>query len=161
MEEFQRLRQEADQALQVADHMLTVTYPLVQDTKLLLSVTINLYKGMTKGVSAILSYERLFKRIPPYPESFYPQLQFFKARCTRRYNLNPEYLQLMEKLHEIVEMHKHSPIEFRRQDKFVICSDNYRLSTITLQQLKEYLAKAKLFIAEVHRMVGKYERIFR
>ncbi|MFH1133240.1 MAG: hypothetical protein V1735_02005 [Nanoarchaeota archaeon] len=161
MEEFQRLAKEAEQSLVVADHMLTVTYPLVKDTKLLLNILMNIQQGMVKAMGAILSNERLFKRIPPYGPSFYDQMEVFQARATRRYSLNPEYLKTMKDIHEVLELHKSSPVEFQRQDKLVICSDKYRLSTISVAQLRGNLDLAKLFIADMQRMVSKHERIFR
>ncbi|MFH1409000.1 MAG: hypothetical protein ABIH34_03770 [Nanoarchaeota archaeon] len=161
MEAFQQYRKDAAHALMVADHMLTVTYPMVQDTKILFNVLTNIYKSMIYAVKSMLSYELLFKRIPSYPDNIQSYLEVFSARCERRYSLDPTYLHLLKKIHEMIEMHKTSPIEFSRKDKFVICSDNYRLSTITAAQLKEYLQKAKLFIDAIHGMTSKHERIFR
>ncbi|MBU0980463.1 MAG: hypothetical protein KJ709_06655 [Nanoarchaeota archaeon] len=161
MEDFQRYRDEAEKALFIADHMLTVTYPLVQDTKILLSVLLNIHKGLKLAVMSILSHELIFKRIPAYPQDFGSQLELFEARATRRYDITPEYIQLIRKINDVVEMHKTSPMEFTRKDKFVICSDNYRLSSISKDQLKDHLSKAKLFIGEMKHIVGKHERIFR
>ena len=161
MEKFQIAREKAQNHIKVADHMLTQTYPLVKDPKLLLVVVQNIFYSVTYSVAAILYYEHLFKRIPAFSENFDSMFNLFKARCTRRYNINIEYLTLIQEIDDILKQHKKSPIEFARKDKFVIASDDYSLRTISLDKLKSYISKAKLFIQEMNNMVSKDERIFR
>jgi hypothetical protein len=42
MEEFQELKKEARERLKNADHLITMTYPLVKDNRLLLAAIDNL-----------------------------------------------------------------------------------------------------------------------
>ena len=65
MEQFQESRDNAKKKIQIADHMLGVTYPLVKDTKLLVVIMENIFLAYTNAMAAILYHERLFKRIPP------------------------------------------------------------------------------------------------
>ena len=92
MEQFQTAREEAIKKLKIADHMLTITYQLVQDPKLLLAVLDNIYTAMEKAMSSVLYYERLFKRIPPFPENFEAKLIMFKTRVQPKYKINNDYL---------------------------------------------------------------------
>jgi hypothetical protein len=82
----------------------------------------------------------------------------FKARITRRYNINIEYITLIQDIRNILAEHKKSPVEFRRNDKFVICSDTYRLKVISIDNIKGYIEKAKGFIRETENMVRANER---
>ena len=66
MEQFQIERELAKQKIKVADHIISVTYPLVKDPKLLLGVLENIHSALMHCISAILEYDRLFKRIPPF-----------------------------------------------------------------------------------------------
>ncbi|MBN2567053.1 hypothetical protein JXB02_03150 [Candidatus Woesearchaeota archaeon] len=160
MERFQVEREKAKKAVKLADHMLTVTYPIVRDPKLLVSILSNIMTALEAAVSAILYYERTFKRIPPFPDEFEAKFDLFKARCTRRYSINIEYIALIADVRSLLKRHKASPIEFSRKETFVICSDTYSMATMSHDQLKRYIAKTKLFIEDMIAMVSKNERLF-
>lgn len=162
MEKFQAHRDEAIKKLKLADHMLSITYQLVQDPKLLLAVIDNIYKALDNGISSVLEYDRLFKRIPPFPEnSFEGKLSMFRNKCMPRYNIRKEYIDLIKEVQDVISNHKNSPVEFARKDKFVICSDNYKMKTVSIPEIKKYIAQAKLFIVDMSSIVGKNEGIFR
>jgi len=161
MEQFQVARDNAVRKLNIADHMLTMTYPLVQDPKLLLAVLKNIFSAMENAMSSVLHYERLFKRIPQFQESFESKLTLFKSRVQPKYSINGEYIKILYELREIIVEHKHSPVEFARKDKFVICSDNYKMKTISVPEIKNYIAKAKTFIQATNFIISKNEGIFR
>jgi hypothetical protein len=40
-------------------------------------------------------------------------------------------------------------VSFTRKDAFVICEEGYRLTTITMQDMKAMLARAKVFIQQM------------
>ena len=160
MEEFQLARAKAQEKFKVADHMLTQTYPLVKDPKLLVAVMENLFLALTNAMASVLYYERTFKRIPPFVENFENKFDLFKQKCVPRYKLNKEYTQLISRIKEAVLAHRTSPVEFTREGNFVICSDNYKLKTISVEQIKQYIGQTKTFLKETNAIVRKNERIF-
>lgn len=153
MERYEIAQENAKKSLHVADHMLNVTYKLVQDPKMLLSVLERLKSSVHYAMLSVLHFERMYKRIPPFQESFDSAFNTFKARCTRRYNINVEYITLIQEVRDILRQHEKSPVEFRKDDRFVICTDNYRLRTVSIDQMKKYISKAKQFIKETENMV--------
>jgi|TARA_B100000315_G_C14356834_1_gene486582 hypothetical protein len=161
MEKFQELRDAAKKKLQLADHILTMTYPVVKDSRLLLSSMENLFLSFSYGMSSILHYDRIFKRIPPFPDNFTSKLELFQYKCAKRYNIDDEYSKILKDLKEIIVAHKKSPIEFSRNKNFVICNGDYRMRTISSKEVKSYIEKAKLFIKDVSTIVSKDEAIFR
>jgi len=161
MEKFQISIQNAKKNIRIADHMLVMTYPLIKDPKLLLSVLENINQAITNSISSILEYERIFKRIPPYQESFDSKLNMFRSKIMSRYGLNQEYLNLILEVNEILREHKKSPIEFSRDDRFVICSENYRMKTVGIPDLKKNIAKTKMFINQIELLVSKNAGIFK
>jgi len=158
MERYEQSLQNAQKTIQVADHMMNVTYKVVADPKLLLAIIDRIRNSLSYGMSSILHYERLYKRIPPFQESYESMYHSFKSRITRRYNINIEYLTLIQEVDDIMKQHKKSPIEFRRQDKFVICSENYRMKVISIDKIKEFIEKTKQFIKETENMVNLHGR---
>lgn len=161
MEKFQEARDKAVKNLKIADHMIGVTYPLLKDNKLLLAAMENLFLSLSNAMNAILYYDRLFKRVPPFADTFDVKFNLFKNMCAPRYNLKPAHAQLIKEIRNILVCHKKSPVEFSRKDTFVICSSDYRLRTITQKELKEYLGEAKVFIQLMSGIVQQNEGLFR
>ena len=161
MEQFQVFREKAQTKLKIADHMLTMTYPLVKDTKLLLVIMENLFLSLTYAMSSILYYERLFKRIPLFSDNFESKFSIFKEKCINKYDIPQEYVRLLQNVKSTMMKHKKSPIEFERKGAFVICSDSYKLRTISTSQIKDYIAKTKEFIQISSNITHKNEEIFR
>jgi len=154
MEEFVRLVKEANGALKTADHLTYVTYPLVNDVKLLIKIIENLHSAVVLGMYALLYYDRLYKRIGPLAENFDSRYSVFVNKTARRYNINTEVLMLIRELRELVEHHRISPIEFARKDKYLICSSDYRnMKNVTVEKIKKFLSKAKPFILEVNKIL--------
>ena len=161
MEKFQEVREKAKKRISVADHILSVTYPLVKDTKLLLAVIENIFLAYTNTIGSLLYYERVFKKIPPFQENFESKFTMFKETCIHKYNIDRSYIADIQDLKNIIISHKKSPVEFARKDRFVICSDNYKLKTVSVDELKKQIDKAKLFIQEINNITRKDEGLFR
>ena len=160
MEKFQELREEALKNLKNADHMLGVTYPLIGDTKILLNVADNIFLALTNAMGAILHHDRLFKYIPPFNDNFEGKFMMFKNKVLKRYNIDLEYAKLIQEIKDVIILHKNSPVEFKRKDRYIICTDNYRMVAITVNMLKDYLKKTKEFISIMQLITRKNERIF-
>ncbi len=161
MERFQELREQAKKKLHVADHMLTMTYPLVQDSKLLLAVMQNIFLALTYSIGSILYYERAFKTIPPFQDNFSSKFNMFKAKIVNKYKIDNEYVKFILDVKDVILQHKQSPVEFVRKDRFVICSEEYKIKTISLDNMREYLNKAKSFLDITFKIVRRNEEIFK
>jgi len=161
MELFQELMEQAKKNINIADHMLSITYPLVKDTKLLLAIIENIFLAYTNAMSAILFQDRILKKIPPFKDTFESKFNIFRQKYIDRYKIDRNHVIEMQNLKEIIIEHKKSPVEFVRKDRFVICSNTYKLKTINLDAIKGYLNKAKLFIGEATNILSKNEGLFR
>lgn len=157
MERFQEHREKAKRHAHIADHMLTQTYPMIKDPKLLLAVLENIFLSLTNAMSALLYYERMYKRVPPFHDNFESKFNLMKMKLADRLNISRDYLHLIQEVKNLVSEHKSAPVEFQRKDVFVICSDNYRMQTVSLNQMKNYVSKTKTFIGEVNNILNKDE----
>ncbi len=160
MEKFQEAREKARKKLKIADHMITMTYPLVQDTRLLISVMENLFLALTNSMASVLYYERLFKRIPPFHDNFDSKFNMFRAKVVPRYKIDTSNIHMLNEIKDVIIQHKKSPVEFTRKDMFVIASDSFKLKTISVDQIKKYISKTKIFLDEMESIVSKDEQIF-
>ncbi len=141
--------------VRVADHMLTMTYPLVKDPKLLVAVLENLFLATTNAMGAILYKERYFKRIPPFHDTFESKFGSFKMHIVRKMNIDAKWVRFIAQLKEIVNDHKKSTTEFPRREKYVMADEHYRMRTISEVELKKHLKKTKEFVYMILEMVRK------
>lgn len=157
MERFQECREEALRKLRSADHMLGTTYPLLKDPKLLLAVLENLHAALDLSVAALVHYERLWRRIPPFHDTFDMRLQIFSTQLARRLEVPPEYMQLVSTVRELYQSHKRAPVEFARHNQYVMCSDHYSVKTLSERDLKAHVAKAKSFQRVLDEVMSRHD----
>ena len=67
--------------------------------------------------------------------------------------MDKESLLEVQDIKEIIVNHRKSPVEFKRGDRLVICSDNYRMKTVSVNDLQQYLDKAKVFIEAIDTII--------
>ena len=161
MEKFQELREKSKKKILLADHILTQTYPLLKDPKLLLSVVENIFLAYTNSIGSLLHYDRLFKRIPHFQDNFDSKFKMFRERCTEKYNIKQEDINTIKEIKYIIVQHRKSPFEFVREDRLVICSDNYNMKTIKVDELKKMMTNAKEFVDKINNITIKNEEIFK
>lgn len=155
MEEHFVALQEAKDAAKIADHMVTITYNVVNDPKLLVVVAEKIFTAMKSAIRSVLLYEVYQKRIPAYKEDFQEMFSLFKVRCSRRYQFDPKYVETIHTIHNLVQHHQESPVEFSRKENYVICSEEYKTDVISKKFLSEAIASAKMFIMDVEKMMMK------
>ena len=155
MEKFQELRELSKKKVAIADHILTQTYPLIKDAKLLLAVIENIFLALSYSMSSLLHHERYIKRIPVFSDNFTSKFNLFITKCVPMYNFKKDYILLIQNIKEILVAHKKSPVEFLRKDRFVICGDNYNLTTISYEQTKNYLSLTKLFVNQIDNIISR------
>ena len=152
MEEYEKLREKAAKQMSFADHLLTMTYPLVNDPKLLKVVMSRTYSAVENTIEMMLQYERLYKRVPPYNNNLEDMLRLLKP-ALERYHISTGYIGFINEIKEAVEKQKESDVEFVRRDKLVFASRDYDLSSLSISQIKDHVAKAKFFMREVFGVV--------
>ena len=150
MDDFQTAQEKAKQYLDNADHILSTTYPLVKEPKLLVAVMDNIYLSLLNAVNASLNFERANKRIKPFHDSFENKLDIFEKEILKKYNLNPEYIKLIKNINSLLENHKKSTMEFPRKDVFVICTNDYKIKTLSMQEMKSVVLETKNFLRDIN-----------
>jgi hypothetical protein len=160
MEKFQELREISNKKILLADHILTQTYPLLKDPKLLLAAIENIFLSYTNSIGSLLYYERLFKRISNFNDTFESKFRMLKE-IYKKYDIKQEDINTIKEIKDIILQHRKSPIEFSRDDHFIICSNEYNMKTICIDDLKKMIKNAKDFIRKVNIITMKNEDIFK
>jgi hypothetical protein len=159
MEKFQELREKALRSVRAADHMLGVSYPLLNDPKILVSVANNLLIAVDSALASVLEHEKLFKKISNIPETPSGKYLLIKQRALKGFD--DKNYEVINDLMDIVNGHKTSPVGFPRQDKYVIASDTYELRTLTTKELTVFLGKVRGIVEQLYEMTRKNDGIFR
>ncbi len=146
-EEFQKNLREAVRHLQIADHMTYVTFPLVNENRLLLKIFDEIYNSIIGCVNCILNYEYLYKRIRLY-DGHSDNFGTF-VDLAKEYDLSNEQIKKIEEIIEVNKRHKDSAMEFVKGNKVVILSDNLGTQILDLRIVKEYLLLAKELMVRV------------
>ena len=152
MEKFQENLREAIKSMQIADHMAYVTFPLVNEQRLLLKIFDEIHKSILSSITAVLNYEHEYHNIKNNintPANNQENIKTFQ-KCAREYNISDQQIKTIMEIIELNIDHKASAMEFVRKDKIVILSDNLRTRTLGIQKIKEYLLLAKELLMKVN-----------
>jgi hypothetical protein len=160
MEKFQEIREIGKKKLEVAEYMLTQTYPNLKEPKLLLSIMDSIFLALSNLMGSILYYDRTFKKVPPFQETPDARLAIFQTKSMRLHKIDKKYVNIFEEIKETLILHKKSPVEFIRNDKIVICDNDYSMKTVSLDKIREYLYFAKEFLMITNNITQKNEEIF-
>ena len=152
MEQHEKDLKEAVRHLQIADHMTYVTFPLINEHRLLLKIFDEIYNSIINCVNSILNYEYLYKRIQLY-DNHGDNLDTF-VRIAKDYELSNEQVKRIREVIDLNKKHKQSAMEFVRRDKVVIMSDSLSTKVLDLRIIKEYLLLAKELMVRVKGRVG-------
>ena len=153
MESYTVLMEESKKDIKIADHMINVTYPLIKDPKLIVSVAERLYFSLMNAVNALLGYEHAYKRIDTYPEDYEKKIEVFNTHLVKQYNLDNAILNLIKELKVLVDFRKKSPVEIVQKDKLVVYSSGYNTKSIKFDVIKSYVQEAKVFINKVNGII--------
>lgn len=136
--------------LESCNHMLNVSYRLLKDPKILLSVATNLLKACEFAINSLLEIGVIDKVIPKYKKNdFQSKYNLFIQKIISQYNIDKIHIKTVSKLKELVSMHKKSSVEFTRKKKFVMADESYELRTLSENDMKNYYQKTKKFLEQV------------
>jgi len=138
----------AKEQIKIGDHMLYMTYPILKENKLIISIAENIYNAMLYSMDALLMYERMYKRILLYPDKFSVKLEILR-KISARYNLSGEIIPIMQDLKIFLDERKNSRVEFAKNDKYVLFNQKQELRSLGIEKLKQNLNISKNFIISI------------
>lgn len=138
MEKFLENLEIAQKKLSTASHMIYVTFPLVKDKNILLKSLVEIKNIITNCINAILQYEYLYKRIK-LQENPKENFNTFIKKSAPRYSINSNDITLILNLFSLTEKHKSSSVEFMKDNKVIILSENLKPETLSVEKIKEFL----------------------
>jgi len=160
MEIFLEQIEEAKKCIKIADHLAYVTYPLVNDIKIINLITDHIFNSLTNSIDSLLNYERYYKRISNIPSSFENKFIIFKLEVSKRYNIPGDIILLIKDIKDIIETRKKNNYQFLRGNNIILCTDEFRTKTLNLKKVKDYINSTKFLVNKVNTIIGKNARRF-
>jgi hypothetical protein len=135
---------DAFQKLAIADHLLSTTYTMVQEPKLLVSVIENILRAMEAAVTASLDAHLI-----SYSKTLESKMDMFRRKIIAQKGLDPAIVDFVMELRDIVQEHKKSIVEFKKKEKYVIADNDYHMRSLTAEDARKKLRTAKKYIDEM------------
>lgn len=156
MQKFIENLEEAEKINYAIDHILNVTFQVVNDKKMLINVVVELKKSLTKTINAILQYDYINKKVTL---STNPKENFavFIKRSAPHYKISEDEILGIKEIFQLVQTHNEATMEFTRSDKVVILAPNMEQKTISIDQAKRYLRLAKQIHSKAKNCMVKAE----
>ncbi len=149
MEDFAVLLREAEQKIKIADHLLSTTYPAVKEPKLLFSVIENIFRALDLTIVAVLTYEKHFKSLPEFGQTFEGCIEVFRRKIMPKYEVDREFLDFTLHIKELLDEHKRTATTFSKKQTFVIADEQFNIKTLTESEVKKDLIKARQLMEKV------------
>ncbi len=157
IERYQELLQTARKQIELADHMLYVTYPLVQEMRFLLAIANHVTIAARSAMQAILEFELLYKRLEQYNKTFLSEVDIFQKKIIPRYSLDIKYCKLLQKLMEVQKYDAEAIIKFKKGDRYILTNAEYSMSAIDVESVKRYSNLTKKFVSEIAGAIAKQD----
>lgn len=131
--------------IKTSDHLIYLTFPLLQDKRILLKATSRIKESINICINSILKYEYLKKNIRLYKD---PKKNFkiFKDSCSKKYQIIDQEIKEIIELFEITSHQEKSVVEFMKNEKVIILSEHMEKKEISLEKAKSFLHLAKSFL---------------
>lgn len=155
MNDFLALQKESEKKLKIADHLLTVTYPMVKEPKLLISVIENIYQALDLSITAVLEYEKSNRYIADYGKTLEDSLEIFRRKIIPKHDIDKEFLDFVDYIKDILDTHKKTAVAFTKKDKFVITDNEFNLKTLNESETKKILHTAKKHIKTLNSIIKR------
>jgi hypothetical protein len=80
----------------------------------------------------------------------------FKEKCSKIYSIDEKEIGTIEKLFDLAKSHRKSPMEFIKEGRVIILSDNMIKKTFTVEDIKIFLEMSKKVIQKTK---GVFQKI--
>ncbi len=145
---------DAQQRLGVANHLLGRTYPMVNDSRILLAVAKEIHAAAISGMSALLEQDLKARRIPALVKDMDSRLELLEESL-EQHKISAAHHKTVAQLQELMVLHEKAPVEFSKPDRFVLCDKDYKLTSVTVDSLKKFMSGVRGFVADVEKVVSE------
>lgn len=142
--------QRASRKLAAADTMITKTYTLVGEPKVLMGAIENMYLAVTDTMAAVMLHDRL-----PLADDYCGLMKGF-AGAAKKHKIKRQHIAHARSIKEIIDKHRDSSVVFTRGQKLFICGESFRkLDELTYEKAITMNERTKLFVKDCFGVIAK------
>ncbi len=138
---------DAKHKLNSASHLLTITYPLVQDQRMFSRILELLAESLEAGVNAALHHLHYTESLPLLKKFELDYPHFVKKK--EEYGLSMEEIKAIGEIMFMAKKLKEAAMEFPRQDSLVILSEKLETEKIDEKRLRSFLSITKGVLSKI------------
>ena len=119
---------------------------LVKDKKLVISVLDHINKSFVLAISAYLTRERIYRRVPPVPKEAKLLIELFFQHCAQNLRVENGLKQIILKINKALNAYDERGMLLQRTNKFVFIDSSYELIDLKPNDVKDWLKKNIKFV---------------
>lgn len=139
---FKEYLKESARHLQIADHMTYITFPLVNEKKLIIKIFEEIYKSIKNSILSAIHYEFENKNII-LSNNEVENINNFIENLAKYYDINEKEISKIKEIIDLEKKHEESSMEFVRKEKIILMSESLNIRTLTIDDIKLYLTTSK------------------
>ena len=151
MTKLQEYIKHASDAATIADHLITQTFPLSSDPKILLSVLKNIQISHENIFLAVLDNEFLRPKVS-LDASFVVKFDRLKKLVIEKNLLEASELKVFIEIHNDWNRHQESDVEFARNNDLVMADTDYVMKKLSAELLGDYIARTKIVLKKLFKV---------
>ncbi len=152
MEKILLTLKEAKKQIQSANHLFSVTYPLLGEWKILMRIVLCLKEGIVHTMNAMLFHEYLYKRVTLYKESR-ENLRIFRQKFFKILDFSDDEVDKIFDLLSLAERCSKSQIHFSRNEEVVLLNEIMEKSIFNEKIVKDYLSLSRKFFLNAQSII--------
>lgn len=135
--------------LEIAQHLLTKSYPALQDPKILLSVLQNILEAIEHAFTAKLIEARKNHEIPPYSDTFNGKLNAVRMHLAKKLSIHKIDFMMITEIQELLAEQKTAPTAFRRKNAYIIADQDFKLTSLDEKKTKTYITRTRTLLSRL------------
>ncbi len=159
MESFTQEIQEIEASLKAIDHMLFVSFSLIQDKGILVGILKEMDLTLRKLISLILKYEYIKNNLLLSKDSK-ENLGLFFSKCAQKYGLSSSDKLGLVRILKLGNFYKNSEVDFFKEGSIIMIRSGVILK-ISLPEIKSFFYLTKSFFEGFFERLGPEIKISR
>lgn len=149
MEKYKSKIKEAEEEIEMADHLIYVTSPVVKDKNLFLSAFDHIYQSFKKAIYGFLLYKKRNKQVSSIPDNSKLRTRIFLEEFGRELGINKKEWQEFLKLDRSGRRKEEGKFTLLKEGSLHFILDDYNTTSLGIDEIKDNLLMIKELIKNI------------
>lgn len=149
MKKYEEKIKEAEEEIEMADHLIYVTSPVVKDKNILSKAFDHVYESFRKAIRGFLLYKRRQKKIFSIPKDNRLEVEVFLKKFGEELGIKENEWQDYLELNKIGEKKEKGKYTLMKEDSLHFVLEKYNTTKIEVDDIKDKLLMMKDLINKI------------